>query len=207
MYLLCLCNSKLQYQNTVHNIGELFAQICKQLFAMHFQDKFINHTELSNSEYSLDSYNVFQNINIRLLLFNGYINYTGFYLKENVSELPNFYNEELVVVCDDITLETNSILLTFAKGSGHHNGAKSIDNNLSRNYWRLRLGYKKPGHISSNTFVLSKISYDYQKTLYQITKTILEQLIMRIRKSGNERKSMQLLQEHINKCSNRKFIV
>ena len=207
MYFLCLLNSQLQYENTVHNIGEIFAKICKQLFILNFKDKFINHNVLKNDGYSLDSYSVFQDINIRLLLFNGYVNYTGLYLKEYVAELPNFYNEELVVVCDDITLETSSILITFAKGSGHHNGAKSIDNNLSRNYWRLRLGYKKPYQISSNDFVLSKVTYDYQKILYQITKIILEELIKHIRKTGNEKKSIQSLQEYINRYSNKKFIL
>jgi len=75
----------------------------------------------------------------------------------SIAQVKNFYKiDEVVVIHDDLDLPFGT--LRFKKGGGHggHNGLKSTDEKISREYIRVRLGIGKPlnkGEVSS--YVLS----------------------------------------------------
>ena len=199
MYLLCLWNSPKEYENTVHNLGAIFANIVKKQLNSLFKNKIIDYSFLiKNQQYSLETYTLIKNYKLRILMFDGYINYTGIYMKENLEQLPNFKNEELIVIYDDITLLTGSTIITYAKGSGFHNGAKGIDKNVCKNYWRLRIGYEKPKQINANDFVISKINENFKQILSKITFIFLTQYFTKIKQHNCESKIIMSIQEHIN---------
>ncbi len=56
--------------------------------------------------------------------------------------------EHLVVIHDDIDLKFGEIRLKRGGGNGGHNGLKSIDAAVGRDYIRLRMGVGKPKHKS-----------------------------------------------------------
>jgi PTH1 family peptidyl-tRNA hydrolase len=66
----------------------------------------------------------------------------------SVSECMNFYKlkpDNLLVIHDDLDLQTGKIKIKMGGGDGGHNGLKSISNHLGRDYYRFRIGIGHPG--------------------------------------------------------------
>ncbi len=67
---------------------------------------------------------------------------------ESVGKAANFYKippEQVLVIHDDLDLPLGKLRVKQGGGHGGHNGLKSIDVHLGRDYWRLRLGIGHPG--------------------------------------------------------------
>ena len=195
MYLICLRNKyNNTYKHTVHNIAEVFAYACIKILKLEYQC-----TEEYTNEYEVTTLliNKIKNINLRFLLFNGSINNTGIYLQNNISKLNYLQQEELIAVYDDITIKTGSVSITFGRGSGHHNGPKSIDYYFNKKYWRLRIGFLKPLFISSNNFVLSNLSEENINIIENLSKKIILKLVDFII-NFDEVTSIRYLQEYVN---------
>ena len=76
-----------------------------------------------------------------------YMNLSG----KSVAIVKSFFKiplENLVVIHDDIDLQFGEIRLKRGGGHGGHNGLKSIDTGVGRDYVRLRIGVGKPEHKS-----------------------------------------------------------
>ncbi len=67
---------------------------------------------------------------------------------------------DLVVVHDDLDLALGRLRLQFGRGSGGHNGIKSIIGALkSKDFWRLRVGIgRPPGTMDPAAYVLRRFS-------------------------------------------------
>jgi PTH1 family peptidyl-tRNA hydrolase len=82
-----------------------------------------------------------------------------------VQRLMQFYKiglSDLIVIHDDIDLPLATIRTKCGGGSAGHNGIKSIDQQVSNNYWRIRFGVGRPGdarHTVSD-YVLARFSAD-----------------------------------------------
>lgn len=76
-----------------------------------------------------------------------------------VAPLLTFYKiplDNLVVFHDDLDLEPGRIKIKRGGSSGGHNGLKSLDQTLSNDYWRVRIGIGHPGHKDAvSNYVLS----------------------------------------------------
>ena len=73
-----------------------------------------------------------------------YMNLSG----ESVVEALNFHKfspEQVVVFHDDLDLLPGQIKIKQGGGSGGHNGIKSIDAHIGKDYWRVRIGIGHPG--------------------------------------------------------------
>ncbi len=68
--------------------------------------------------------------------------------------------ENIIVFHDEIDLAFGKIKVKFAGGSAGHNGLKSLDENIGKDYWRLRLGVGRPENKEFEVadYVLSKFS-------------------------------------------------
>lgn len=77
-----------------------------------------------------------------------------------VREVANFYKitpENVFVFYDELDLETGKIRIKLGGSSAGHNGIKSIDENLGKNYHRIRIGISHPGHKDLvSSYVLSR---------------------------------------------------
>ncbi len=76
-----------------------------------------------------------------------------------VAPLLAFYKiplDHLVVFHDDLDLEPGRIKIKCGGGNGGHNGLKSLDQTLGKDYWRVRIGIGHPGHKDAvSGYVLS----------------------------------------------------
>lgn len=92
-------------------------------------------------------------------------------------QIMQFYKiplENILVLHDDVDLAFGKIKYKIGGGSGGHNGLKSLDEAIGKDYMRLRLGVGKPENKEFDTadYVLGKFSEDEMKGVAAINKKI-----------------------------------
>ena len=130
-----LGNPGSQYENTRHNIG--FKVIDK--LVSDFSARDISKTSFQGKLY--------RSANTFFLKPTTFMNLSG----KSVIAVKNFFKidiEEIIVIHDDIDLPFGA--LRFKKGGGHggHNGLRSLDALVGKEYLRVRVGVGKPEHKS-----------------------------------------------------------
>jgi len=92
-----------------------------------------------------------------------YMNHSG----RSIAAVKQFYKpEEVIVIHDDLDLPFGA--LRFKRGGGHggHNGLKSTDAAISREYIRVRMGIGHPGERTQVApYVLSPFSAQEREAL------------------------------------------
>ena len=130
-----LGNPGSQYEETRHNIG--FKIIDKLVDDLKARD--ISKTSFHGKLYRTS--------NTLFLKPTTFMNLSG----KSVQPVKHFFKvelEDLIVIHDDIDLPFGAV--RFKKGGGHggHNGLRSIDSHLTKEYTRVRVGVGKPEHKS-----------------------------------------------------------
>jgi len=144
MLIVGLGNPGPNYEHTRHNIGFMVIDELRNRFNAH---------KLSSSNFNGELFKFSNHFLLKPLTF---MNLSG----NSIAHVKNFYKiDDVVVIHDDLDLPFGT--LRFKKGGGHggHNGLKSTDEKISREYIRVRLGIGKPlnkGEVSS--YVLSDFS-------------------------------------------------
>tara|TARA_R110002073_G_scaffold290625_1_gene455600 strand:+ start:429 stop:1028 length:600 start_codon:yes stop_codon:yes gene_type:complete len=141
-----------QYARTRHNVGVWLVSRFADQQGVTFskEKKFFGRTATT----------VFDGHEIRLLLPDTYMNESG----KSVAALVNFFKvdpEEILVVHDELDLDTGLIRFKQGGGLAGHNGLRSITQRLggTQDYNRLRIGVGHPGDKSDVTgHVLGKVS-------------------------------------------------
>lgn len=94
-----------------------------------------------------------------------YMNLSG----QAVSPLVSFYKiplDQVYVIHDDLDLAPFKVRVKKGGGTGGHNGLKSLDSTLGKDYWRIRLGIGHPGDRDKvSGYVLSNFPKDQQDSL------------------------------------------
>jgi PTH1 family peptidyl-tRNA hydrolase len=138
MLIVGLGNPGPDYAQTRHNIGFMVIDELVKEF---------NASKVSSSSFLGDCYK-FQNTRVSsenhfLLKPLTYMNLSG----DSVIKVKNFYKQEKVVVIhDDLDLPFGTLRFKIGGGHGGHNGLKSIDSKIGREYIRIRMGIGKPEH-------------------------------------------------------------
>lgn len=149
-----LGNPGREYNNTRHNIGYMFLDYITSNAEFNINRKF-NAMEY---ETNIDGEKV---LFIKPLTF---MNLSG----EAVIKYVNFYKvnpENILVIQDDLDMETGKYKLLFNHGDGGHNGIKNIILNLSsRKFLRLKIGISK-ANIETKDYVLGKLNKEEKKIL------------------------------------------
>jgi PTH1 family peptidyl-tRNA hydrolase len=97
---------------------------------------------------------------------------------KSLTVVKNFFKielEELIVIHDDIDLPFGAV--RFKKGGGHggHNGLKSLDSMIGKEYIRVRIGVGKPEHKSQVAdYVLHDFSQEEQEVLDKLISHVAE---------------------------------
>lgn len=144
-----LGNPGTQYQNHRHNIGFMAVdEIIRRFSFGNSQKKYKG--EISQGEISGHK--------VLALKPQTYMNLSG----ESVQAAAAFYKikpERIIVFYDELDLEPSKVRVKKAGGAGGHNGIRSIDQHLGKNYWRVRLGIGHPGDRDRVTgYVLGNFS-------------------------------------------------
>ena len=151
MLIVGLGNPGPDYEKTRHNIGFM---VIDELIARH------NASKLSSSSFDGELYKLKNHFLLKPLT---YMNLSG----NSVVKVKNFYKlEDIVVIHDDLDLPFGA--LRFKKGGGHggHNGLKSIDAKIGKEYIRVRMGIGKPEHKTEvASYVLSEFCDENKKCL------------------------------------------
>ena len=138
MFLIVgLGNPGKSYRNNRHNIGyKIIDNIRKVYDFPEFSKKF-------KSEFSKSKLN--KNI-LFLLKPTTFMNNSGIALKE----IKSFYNiniNNIYVIHDEIDLDQGRVKVKNGGSHNGHNGLKSIDELIGKNYNRVRVGVSRPSKI------------------------------------------------------------
>lgn len=137
MLLVGLGNPGASYDGTRHNVGfAIIDAIAEQYGCDSFQKK---HKGLFGSCEIVGQ-------KVHLLKPETYMNNSG----QSVAAAAKFFKipqQDVIVFHDDMDLELGKVRVKQAGGHAGHNGLKSIDSHLGKNYWRVRIGISHPGDV------------------------------------------------------------
>ncbi len=120
-----------KYQLTRHKIGFMVIdEITKNLSTSNIQ-KSNFHSSLEKSAYDLYSKPT------------TYMNNSGMAVQA-IKEYYKLEMEDIIVIHDDIDLPFGTVKFKIGGGHGGHNGLKSIDAHIGKEYIRIRIGVGKP---------------------------------------------------------------
>lgn len=99
---------------------------------------------------------------------------------EAVGEAMRYYKLEpadIIVLHDDIDLVSSDVRIKQGGGHGGHNGLKSLDAHIGKDYWRVRLGVGHPGHKNEvSDYVLGNFAKADKKWLEPLLAALPEAL-------------------------------
>lgn len=165
MYLFVgLGNIGEEYNNTRHNVGFTIAD------KLIMEYNFIHQGKKFHSEIFTCSIN---GLKVILIKPQTYMNRSGI----AVSEISKFYKiplENIYVFQDDMDLALGKIRFKNGCSSAGHNGIKSIDEMIGKNYNRIRIGIGRPNFDNDViNFVLNKFAQDERVKLENICDRIV----------------------------------
>ena len=144
-----------RYENNRHNIG--FRVI----------DALVDHYGARNISKNAFHGELFKSNEFLFLKPTTFMNLSG----ESLQAVKNFYKievDDIIVIHDDLDLPFGAVRFKKGGGSGGHNGLKSIDSMVGKEYIRVRLGIGKPLHKSQVVdYVLHDFSSDESEQLDQ----------------------------------------
>ena len=130
-----------EYALTRHNVGFLAVDATvRHHDCPPYQEKFQGH--MTRLSYTLKSGEA---CDILFLKPSTFMNLSG----RSVQAAMQFYKiplSRVVVIHDDLDLEPGQVKVKWGGGNGGHNGLKSIDECVGKDYLRVRIGIGHPGH-------------------------------------------------------------
>lgn len=154
-----LGNPGCEYKYTKHNIGHIILNYIAHKLNIAFQKK-------DTTSANIVSYKLNEN-KIILVKSLEYMNNSGI----SASKICNYYKistENMLVVHDDLDINFGQAKAQFAGSNAGHNGIKSIDSAVGKNYYRIRLGISRPNsHLPDAVakYVLSNFSKQEIETI------------------------------------------
>ncbi len=169
MYLLVgLGNIGKKYEKTRHNFGFLTL------------DEVISQYNLVKSSEKFESEVFLGQIGEEKILAikpQTYMNESGI----SVLAASSFYKippENIIVFHDEIDIKLGEVRIKQGGGNAGHNGLKSIDSKIGKDYWRFRLGISRPPtpEYEVSDYVLSKFSKEELELVNEINYDIAKKL-------------------------------
>ena len=102
-----------------------------------------------------------------------FMNNSGTCIRELI-EYFKIESSDIIVFHDDLDIEFGKIKAKFGGADAGHNGIKSLDKFIGKEYSRVRIGIGKPEKTKVNDFVLGDFSEDEKIQLETISKRIIE---------------------------------
>jgi PTH1 family peptidyl-tRNA hydrolase len=151
MLIVGLGNPGANYEKTRHNIGFMVIDALV---------KRKNATKQSSSNFDGELFKFSNHFLLKPLTF---MNLSGI----AIAKVKKFYKvEEVVVIHDDLDLPFGTLRFKKAGGHGGHNGLRSTDEHITKEYIRVRMGIGKPIHKGEvASYVLSDFSSDESEHL------------------------------------------
>ena len=159
--LVGLGNPGAEYESTRHNVGFRVVDAIADANSAVFSKKTDLFSEIAS--FKKDSYKIV------LAKPQTFMNLSG----RAVGVLQKFFkvsSENIIVFHDDIDLKFAQLRIKKGGGNAGHNGLKSIDGIIGRDYWRVRIGIGRPENpeFSVASYVLGNFSRDENETIESI---------------------------------------
>lgn len=151
-----LGNPGKEYENTRHNIGFMCLDKLAKKYNLEFTKSMFSgkyiQTNINNEKYLL-------------LLPQKYMNLSG----EVVRDYINYFKvniDDILVISDDLDMETGRIRLKTKGSSGGHNGLKNISQHIgTEEYKRIKVGISNNKLYDTKDYVLGKFSSEDLKLI------------------------------------------
>ena len=155
-----LGNPDSKYKNNRHNVGFMVI------------DKLVDDHSCTHINKSPFRGELYKSKDILFLKPHTYMNLSG----ESVRAVSDYYKpEKIIVIHDDLDLPFGTLRYKSGGGHGGHNGLRSIDSHMSKDYYRVRIGIGKPDNkVDVANFVLSDFQKSQKETLEEILDTALK---------------------------------
>ncbi len=168
MFLLVgLGNNEHKYFHTRHNIG--FSAI-DEIIESH-------SVKYEKKKFRSDLYS--GNINKKKVILikpSTMMNLSGIAVYE-ASKYYKIPNNKIIVFHDDLDIEIGKIKVKCGGGSGGHNGIKSLDQYIGKDYFRVRIGISHPGHKNLvEKYVLSSFKKEENLIIKKILHNISDNI-------------------------------
>ena len=186
LVLVGLGNPETKYKLNRHNVGFMVI------------DSIVASYKIAPYKTKFQSQIVTKKINDTPIIFSKpqtFMNLSG----KSIGNILNFYKlkcENVLVIHDDLDLDLGTVKTKIGGGSGGHNGLKSLDSIIGKNYRRLRIGIGHPGDKNLvNNYVLG----DFNKSENVIINTLIKNISLNFDKiiKNKEDNLSQLLAENI----------
>jgi PTH1 family peptidyl-tRNA hydrolase len=176
MYLLIgLGNPGSDYADNRHNIGFMAADRIAQDYTFGKWKKSFGGMA---AEGTIDGHKTV------LLKPMGYMNLSG----APVAEAARFYKiapAQIVVIHDELDIAFGKLRVKKGGGNGGHNGLKSLDSYIGKDYWRVRIGIGHPGDKDMvSDYVLSDFTKAEEKNAGNMVQEISRHIALLL--SGDE---------------------
>ena len=186
LVLVGLGNPEAKYKLNRHNVG--FMTI----------DSIVAKYKLAPYKTKFQSQIVTKKINDTPVIFSKpqtFMNLSG----KSIGNILNFYKlkcENVIVIHDDLDLNLGTVKTKIGGSSGGHNGLKSLDSIIGKNYRRLRIGI---GHPGDRTLVNNYVLGDFSKSENVIINILIKNISLNFDKiiTKKEDNLSQLLAENI----------
>lgn len=159
-----LGNPGAKYAQNRHNIGFLVI------------DEMAKKLQTSNINKSTFKADVLKSGYNLLIKPTTYMNLSG----EAVQAVKEYYkikSENIIVIHDDLDLPFGTVKFKIGGGHGGHNGLRSIDSHIGREYIRIRIGIGKPASKQDvANYVLSDFSKEELNKLPSIISHIIDSI-------------------------------
>ena len=135
-----------QYQLTRHNVGFL---------VIDEMTKNLTTSNINKANFQADVLKSGYNLFVKP---KTYMNHSG----DSVVSIKEYYKidmEDIIVIHDDLDLPFGTVKFKVGGGHGGHNGLRSIDSHIGKEYIRVRIGIGKPENKTDvANYVLSNFS-------------------------------------------------
>jgi PTH1 family peptidyl-tRNA hydrolase len=150
-----------EYERTRHNIGFMAVDSISSFFGFPpFKERFTS--EISSRELN--------DCRVILQKPHTFMNSSGSAVLRLVSD-QKIETKNIFVVHDDLELPEFKVRIRFSGGHRGHNGLRSIDSSIGRDYWRIRIGIGRPlSKEEVSNYVMS--SFCGEETLGKLRKTV-----------------------------------
>lgn len=106
----------------------------------------------------------------------GYMNTSG----GPAGEATRFYKippENVIAIHDELDLPLGKLRVKRGGGNGGHNGLKSLDAHIGKEYWRIRFGI---GHPGDKDMVSDYVLSDFRKAEWPVVETMVQEIARHI---------------------------
>ena len=157
MFLIVgLGNPGKKYEANRHNIGFMAVETIASAYGF---SKWSKKFQGLATEGSIDGRKAL------LLKPQTFMNLSG----ESAGDAARFYKippENIIAIHDELDLPLGKLRVKLGGGNGGHNGLKSLDEHIGKDYWRVRVGIGHPGDKDMvSDYVLSDFAKAERKTM------------------------------------------